>query len=99
MKLPKELKGGGRFDAPFVEAPVKAGQVWRKSGPCDALKVERVMLPGTPDDDGGAPGIVCRFSKIARGRIVWGQRFFRLARSEAELLAEMKKEGRALCSG
>jgi len=97
MKLPKELKGVARFDAPFVAAPIKAGQVWRKSGPCDALKIEKVMLRGTPDDDGGLPGIVCRFSRLARGRIVWGQTFFRAARTEADLLEDLKTEGRALC--
>ena len=33
------------------------GQVWRKAGPYDWLRVTDIMLPGSPKDDGGLPGV------------------------------------------
>ena len=44
---------------------LSAGQVWRKHGPCDWLRVNRIMLPNTEHDDGGLPGV--SFDALARG--------------------------------
>lgn len=39
---------------------LKEGQIWRKQGPYDWIKIERILMPGYPDYDGGLPGIVVR---------------------------------------
>lgn len=41
---------------------VKVGDVWRKEGPCDWIKVVRVCLPDCPGHDGGAPGCSVRLT-------------------------------------
>jgi len=35
---------------------VMPGDVWRKKGPCDWVKVLRVQMPHNPDYDGGLSG-------------------------------------------
>lgn len=50
---------------------VKRGDVWRKAGPCDWIKVVRVQLPEHPNYDGGLPGCSVRFST---GRGGWQRR-------------------------
>ena len=44
------------------ERVVMPGDVWRKSGPCDWVKVLRVQMPGVPGYDGGLPGCSVVFS-------------------------------------
>jgi hypothetical protein len=39
-----------------VQRLVMPGDVWRKRGPCDWVKVLRVQMPHNPDYDGGLPG-------------------------------------------
>lgn len=38
------------------------GQVFRKNGPCDWMRVERVLIPGHPEYDGALPGVSVRRS-------------------------------------
>jgi hypothetical protein len=54
----RELPAG---DGP-VDGKVRPGDIWKKAGPCDAVKVVRVRMPDCPDYDGGAPGCSVRFS-------------------------------------
>ena len=39
---------------------LKEGQIWRKQGPYDWIRIERIIMPGYPDYDGGLPGMVVR---------------------------------------
>lgn len=68
--LPSDLPGGWAFDRAFSLAPLAAGQVWRKAGPSDAVKIERVMQPGGDEYNGGIPGISVRRTEIAR-KVRW----------------------------
>lgn len=63
--LPSDLPGGWSFDKPYSQEPIAVGQVWRKAGPSDAVKVVRVMQPGHAEHDGGIPGISVRRTEIA----------------------------------
>jgi len=38
------------------------GDIFRKDGPIGAYKIERIMLPGYPEYDGGVPGVSVRLS-------------------------------------
>lgn len=68
--LPDDLPGGWAFDKPFSPEPLAVGQVWRKAGPCDAVKIERVMQPGYDEHDGGIPGMSVRRTEIA-SKVRW----------------------------
>lgn len=39
---------------------VKVGDIWRKAGPCDWIKVVRIQMPGHAGYDGGLPGCSVR---------------------------------------
>lgn len=41
---------------------VQIGNVYRKAGPCDWVKIVRVQMPGHENYDGGLPGCSVRFS-------------------------------------
>jgi hypothetical protein len=69
-KLPNDLPGGWAFDKPFSPEPLAVGQVWRKAGPSDAVKIERVMQPGQANHDGGIPGMSVRRTEIA-SKVRW----------------------------
>ena len=43
---------------------VMPGDVWRKKGPCDWVKVLRVQMPHNPCYDGGLPGCSVVFTNI-----------------------------------
>ncbi len=68
--LPHDLPGGWAFEKPFASVPLAIGQVWRKAGPGDAIKIERIMQPGQADHDGGIPGISVRRTEIA-SKVRW----------------------------
>ena len=40
----------------IVERLVMPGDIWRKNGPCDWVKVLRVQMPHDPNYDGGLRG-------------------------------------------
>jgi hypothetical protein len=44
------------------ERLVMPGDVWRKNGPCNWVKVIRVQMPHNPNYDGGLPGCSVVFS-------------------------------------
>ncbi|MDH0609858.1 hypothetical protein N5D28_13325 [Stutzerimonas stutzeri] len=71
-RLPDDLPGGWEHVAEFEPHPLAVGQVWRKMGPIDALRIERVMLPGNPQYDGGAPGISVRRTVYSH-RVKWSK--------------------------
>lgn len=93
-RLPPDLPGGWEFIATFEPVKLQAGQIWRKRGPIDAIKIERVMLPGYPENDGGAPGISFRPTIVNQGgRVVWSRKtWFKLGTHE-ELHQWLKESG------
>ena len=96
-RLPEDLPGGWDHNGTFQEVPLKAGQVWRKTGPVDALNLIRVMMPGHPENDGGAQGISVRSTVIGiGGRIKWSSKtWFRLG-DEKAIHAFLKQHGYSL---
>ncbi|MFA5186945.1 MAG: hypothetical protein WC551_10735 [Patescibacteria group bacterium] len=68
--------------------------VWRKQGPCDWVKIARVMFPGNKEYDGGLTGCSVRFSGFSGryGKVTW----FFPATSESKFIKLMKEAGRWL---
>ncbi len=65
------------------------GQVWRKHGPCDWLRIKAIHLPDYPGADGGAPGVSVQF-RHWKGR--WrSQRYFFLANNQADCMQTMER--------
>lgn len=52
---------GGPVKGIFHTVELKAGQVWRKFGPADWLRIRVICLPGYEGYDGGAPGVFVDF--------------------------------------
>lgn len=96
MKLPKDLPGGWTFHAPFNTAEFKVGQVWRKCGPVDALRIERILLPGYPRYDGGAPGISVRQSTVGSSGIYWSKKTWFKLGTFNQLMDWMQQHGYSL---
>lgn len=71
MELPDDLPGGWMFTEPFKPVALRPGQIWRKCGPGDALKIKGIMMPGQADYDGGLEGVSLIPSRIKRNRVVW----------------------------
>lgn len=70
------------------------GQIWRKDGPCDWVKIIKVLIPGHPQHDGGAPGCSVVFSNMNGN---WERRgWFILAKDDADFEARMKRDCRYL---
>jgi hypothetical protein len=98
MQLPSDITGGFWFYPPFVPHPLVVGQVWRKCGPIDALRIESMQFLGCPHFDGGLPGISVRFSEFKRGRVRWCKdRMFIPANNETSFLIFLLESGRTLC--
>ncbi len=57
-KAESRATASGSRQEPFV----MPGDVWRKKGPCDWVKVLRVQMPHNPNYDGGLPGCSVVFS-------------------------------------
>ena len=57
---------------------LKVGQVWRKQGPYDWQRIERILDPEYDEYDGGCPGcIVTSFPPQLKGiQLRGGKRFF-----------------------
>lgn len=99
LKIPKNLPGGRSFDATFAPAPIRKGQVWRKAGPVGAVEILRVMLPGEPEYDGGAPGISVRTTQLGARSVSWGRKTWFWPGTERQLMQKLKNDGYALASG
>jgi len=76
---------------------VKPGAVWRKDGPCDWLRVERLMLPGEPGYDGGLAGVSVKPGRSVGGkfRASRGPSWFVPARSRSAFARHMRLSCRA----
>lgn len=94
-KLPKDLPGGWKFDNSFTPEPLSTGQVWRKCGPIDAIKIIRVMMPGHSEYDGGAQGISVIHTTVKRCKVVWERQSWFKGGSEAQLLNWLNESGYA----
>jgi hypothetical protein len=66
------------------------GQVWRTAGAYGWQRVEAVLLPGSPEYDGGLPGVVVR-ERFHTGR--WGMTWFIPAADEAAALKKLATNG------
>jgi len=76
---------------------LREGQVWRKSGPFDWLRVKTIMFPGTPGDDGGLPGV--SFDALGKnGKGISGLGWFVPAENEEPVLKWLENTGRYLAS-
>lgn len=96
-RLPEDLPGGWEYQAGFEPRPLQRGQVWRKMGPVDALKIVRVMMPGNPEHDGGANGISVRPTVVGRGgRVQWSSRSWFWLGDETQIHARLKEHGYTL---
>lgn len=79
-----------------VERLVMPGDVWRKNGPCDWVKVLRVQIPHNPDYDGGLPGCSVVFTNF-KGN--WQRRsWFIAAKNTVEFETQMKDDFRFLAN-
>jgi len=96
--LPKDLPGGWEYQKPFEAKPLSKGQVWRKCGPIDAIKIIRVMMPGHSEHDGGAQGISVVHTTTRRCKVVWEHQSWFKGGSEAQLLSWLKESGYAPAS-
>ncbi len=74
-----------------MSAILQVGDIFRKTGPCDWCRVERIVLPGFQEFDNGAPGVSVSFSEFFRGRPRWSPKgWFVLARDAAHFLEQME---------
>lgn len=72
-----------------MSVSLHVGQVWRTAGPYGWVRVESLMFPGSPDYDGGAPGVSVR-ERTHRGQ--WRDcRWFIPAASEAEAVERLSR--------
>lgn len=94
-RLPDDLPGGWEHVAEFEPHPLAVGQVWRKMGPIDALRIERVMLPGNPQYDGGAPGISVRRTVYSH-RVKWAKDTAFMGGLEEDLHHRLQMSGYSL---
>lgn len=93
-RLPEDLPGGWEYHADFEPRPLQKGQVWRKMGPVDALKIVRVMLHGHPDHDGGANGVSVRPTVVGRGgKVQWSSKSWFWLGNEIQIHARLKEHG------
>ena len=96
-RLPKDLPGGWEFTGDYKPDPLQAGQIWRKTGPVEALKIVRVMQPGYTEYDGGAPGIsICPTVSSAGGRIKWDKQTWFRAGTLTQIHDFLKTHGYSL---
>lgn len=71
---------------------VKVGDVWRKMGPCDWVKVVRVQFPGVDGYDGGLPGCSIR---LRTWRGTWQRKtWFYPAKSAEDFERQMRESFR-----
>lgn len=98
MNIPSDLPGGWEFNKPFQPNLIQVGQVWRKCGPLDAIKIVRVMLPGHPDYDGGAPGISVKNTSVSGCNVIWERKTWFKLGSLPQLHRWLEVHGYALAS-
>lgn len=75
---------------------IAIGDIWRKDGPCDWIKVVGITLPGFNEWDNGAPGVSVVMSGYKRkGGWQWlAQGWFVLANSPDDFARRMIESGR-----
>jgi hypothetical protein len=95
-RLPSDLPGGWEFYRPFKAKPLAKGQVWRKCGPLDAVKIVRVMIPGHSEYDGGAHGISVRHTVVGRKAVTWQRKTWFKLGTEVQIHKWLKQHGYAL---
>lgn len=98
MNLPHDLPGGWEHNGRFCAAPLKAEQIWRKTGPLDAIKIERVMQPGHPEDDGGAQGISTRSTKVGSKDVIWERKTWFKLGNRRQIHSWLKEHGYSLAN-
>ena len=72
----------------------KIGDRWKRNGPVGDTRVQRVMLPGAPNYDGGAPGVSVRIRQFDGS---WKD-YFVLAASADDFAQRMSHQGKSLVS-
>jgi hypothetical protein len=99
-RLPKDLEenGGWNFTEPFLAATLEEGQIWRKCGPVDAIKIRSVQLPDREDYDGGLLGISVYFSIFPSNakKVRWAEDSSFIAGNHDRLMRYMKDNGYTL---
>lgn len=80
------------------QTPIKPGQVWRKKGPYDWLRIEHIEDPTYPSEysyDGGLPGVgITSFPPQLKGiQLKGGTRYF-LAGSKSESWEDQVRRNR-----
>jgi hypothetical protein len=73
----------------------KIGDVWRKHGPCDWMRIKSRQWPGFPEFDGGARGASVQMS-TGRGGWTRVNGFFVLAQTPDAFASLMRKCNREL---
>lgn len=101
-KIPKDLEkyGGWEFTEPFQEYPLEVGQIWRKCGPVDAIKIKSIILPEYPDYDGGLNGISVRFSRLPSNAtsVSWAREGSFISGNYERIMKFFKENGYALAN-
>lgn len=95
MELPDDLAGGWMFTEPFKPVALRHGQIWRKCGPGDALRIKRIMMPGQADYDGGLQGISVIPSRIKRNKVVWAEDSFFIPGNQSAIHSHLEVHGYA----
>lgn len=100
--IPKDLEehGGGEFKSEFMPHTLSVGQIWRKCGPVDAIKIKAIMLQGYLDYDGGIMGISAFMSELntISSKIEWSTESYFIAGSYDSIMAYFKTNGYALAT-
>ncbi|HQA79239.1 MAG TPA: hypothetical protein PLV96_00405 [Methanoregulaceae archaeon] len=96
-RLPDDLPGGWVCKNAFGPAKIVKGQIWRKCGPLNAIKVKKVMLPGHEEYDGALTGISVVHSGMTRdGRVVWERKRWFIPGTEEGLMSFFEINGYAI---
>jgi hypothetical protein len=76
---------------------LRVGQKWMKHGPCDGLRVKKIMLSGTPDDDGALSGVAFDALK-RRGKSKKETGWFVPGKRENQIIEWLTKTGRTVAA-
>lgn len=68
---------------------IEVGDIWRRCGPCEWVRVMEVHLPGYDNYDGALPGVSVNFTS-SRGKWL-KRRWFIACKDEAQFVTEMEK--------
>lgn len=100
--IPKDLEkcGGWEFNNEFTQHTLSIGQIWRKCGPVDAIKIRLVMLQDYPEYDGGMMGISAFMSELdtTSSQVNWSTTPYFIAGSFETIMAYFKTNGYSLAT-